>query len=99
MTQPEQILSALYLAVDELNLQLPPKSRLEKSPTTAIVGDGASLDSLGFLNLILLSEAKINEACTPPVSLAEHLLEDPEADPPATLGALAALVAKLQGEP
>ena len=98
MTDTEPILAALYRAVDELNLQLPPTSRLEKSAGTAIVGDGAALDSLGFLNLVLLSEAKINEACSPAVSLAEHLLEDPEADPPATLGALAALVAKLQRE-
>lgn len=96
MSDSEAILAALYRAVDELNLQLPAERRLQKSAATAIVGDAAALDSLGFLNLVLLAEAKINESCTPSVSLAEHLLEDPEGDPPATLGALAALVAKLQ---
>ena len=96
MTDLHEILTALYAAVDELNLQLPPNTRLEKSAATPIAGDGAALDSLGFLNLVLLSEAKINEAFPPGVSLAERLLEDPEGDPPATLGALAALVAKLR---
>ena len=96
MSHPNDILTTLFAAVDELNLQLPPSGRLEKSAATAISGDGAALDSLGFLNLVLLSEAKVNEAFPPGVSLAERLLEDPDGDPPATLGALASLIAKLQ---
>ena len=96
MSDVNEILGALYAAVDELNLQLPAASRLEKSAAAPIAGEGAALDSLGFLNLVLLAEAKINEALSPAVSLAERLLEDPEGDPPATLGALASLVAKLQ---
>jgi hypothetical protein len=97
VSNPEAILTALYLAVDELNQQLPAGRRLEKSPATPIVGEAAALDSLGFLNLVLLAEARVNESCSPSVSLAEHLLEDPEGDPPTTLAALASLIAKLQG--
>jgi hypothetical protein len=93
-----EILQALYSAVDELNLQLPPDVRLEKSAATPIVGDGASLDSIGFLNLILLAEARVNESCSASISLAEHLLEE-DGDPPATLGALASAIASLQELP
>ncbi len=90
------VVDALYRAVDELNLQLPPGVKLGKSLETAIAGDGAALDSLGFLNLVLLAEARINESCSPGVSLAEHLLDDPDGDPPTTLGALASVIARLQ---
>lgn len=96
MADTGQILRAIYSAVDEVNLLLPPEKRLAKAETTPIVGDGASLDSLGFLNFILLTETKINEACTPAVNLAERLLEDATGDPPQTLGALASLVGTLQ---
>lgn len=96
MADTRQILDAIYQAVDEVNLLLPPDKRLSKAEATPIVGAGASLDSLGFLNFILLTETKINESCTPQVNLAERLLENSNAEPPATLGALAALVGSLQ---
>ena len=90
------VVDALYRAVEELNLQLPPGVKLEKSLATAIAGDGAALDSLGFLNLVLLAEARVNESCSPSVSLAEHLLDDPDGEPPTTLAALAAVIVRLQ---
>lgn len=96
MADHRQILDAIYRAVDEVNLLLPADKRLEKSEATPIVGDSASLDSLGFLNFMMLAETKINDACPNPVNLAEQLLEDGAGDPPETLGELVSLVAALQ---
>lgn len=96
MADTRQILNAIYQAVDEVNLLLPPDKRLAKAETTPIVGAGAALDSLGFLNFILLSESKINETCASQVNLAERLLENATGEPPQTLGALATLVGSLQ---
>lgn len=96
MANTQQILDAIYSAVDELNLLLPPDKRLAKAETTPIVGAGAALDSLGFLNFILLAEAKVNESCSLQVNLAERLVENSSGEPPQTLGALASLVGSLQ---
>lgn len=96
MADTRQILDAIYLAVDEVNLLLPPDKRLAKAEATPIVGAGASLDSLAFLNFVLLTEAKVNESCGLQVNLAEQLVENPTGEPPQTLGALASLVGSLQ---
>ena len=97
MADRAQVLAALYAAVDDVNLQLPPASRLAKSEGTALLGDAADLDSLGFLNLVLAAETQVNARCAPPVNLAERLLELDESSLPATLGALATFILELQG--
>lgn len=95
MADTSDILDAIYSAVDEVNLLLPPDKQLAKSAGTEIMGDGASLDSLGFLNLMMLAEGRLNEGPGEPVNLSERLL-DGSTEPPRTLGDLAALVATLQ---
>lgn len=95
MADHSDILDAIYSAVDEVNLLLPADKRLAKEAGTQIMGDGASLDSLGFLNLMMLAEGRINEGAGEPVNLSEKLL-DGSTEPPRTLGDLAALVATLQ---
>jgi hypothetical protein len=96
MADRGRVLEALYAAVDDLNLQLAPADRLEKSEDTPLTGDTACLDSLGFLNLVLGAETQVNARCSPPVNLAERLLEREEAGLPSTLGALAAFIVELQ---
>ena len=95
MVEREKILQALYAAVDELNLQLPAESRLEKAETTAIIGDDATLDSRGFINLILSAETKVNEVCSPPINVSERMIEHADSHPE-TLGAFATFITGLQ---
>ena len=96
MADRSTVLEALYAAVDDLNLQLAPADRLEKSENTPLTGRAASLDSLGFLNLVLGAETHVNARGAPPISLAERLLEQDEGGLPATLGALASFIVALQ---
>jgi hypothetical protein len=97
MSDRDRVLAAVYAAVDDLNLQLPPASRLAKSEATAITGDAAALDSLGFLNLILAAETQVNARAASPINLAESLTENEERGLPATLGALVGYIVELQG--
>ncbi len=95
MVERDRILEAVYRAVDEVNLQLAAESRLEEVEATAIAGETASLDSLGFLNLVLAAEAAVNEVCAPHINLAERMM-DGDGTPPTTLGDFATLIAGLQ---
>ena len=61
MPRREQIAAAVYEAVDELNGQLPRSQRLRKAPDTPLLGPGATLDSLGLVNLIAATQARIEE--------------------------------------
>jgi acyl carrier protein len=53
------IREAVYLALDDLNAQLPPARRLPRSETTPLAGEDGQLDSLGVVNLIALVEQKL----------------------------------------
>ena len=58
---PQHVLSSIYRAIDEVNLQLPPEKRLGKSTDTVLYAQTGCLDSLGIVNLILLTEEAIYE--------------------------------------
>ena len=96
MSDQKRVLEAVYAAVDDLNRQLAPAARLEKSEDTPITGEAARLDSLGFLNLVLGAETQVNARCSSPINLTESLLENEERGLPATLGALASCIVELQ---
>jgi len=71
MTRRERVTGAVYEAVDEVNGQLPRAQRLEKSPSTLVLGPGASLDSLGLVNLIATTQQKIEDAFGARLSLVD----------------------------
>ena len=96
MSDRSQVLNCLYAAVDELNEQRPADDQLANAEDTAVAGANASLDSLGFLNLIMGIEAKLADEFGTSVSVAEQLMSGADITPPETLGALADLVTQLQ---
>ena len=63
-------------AVVELNKQLRRSERLEKSPATVITGEGAQLDSLGLINLLVITEQKVEREFGVSVTLADALAQD-----------------------
>ena len=93
----DELLQAIYEAVDELNLQLRPDLRLDKNESTAISGATTSLDSLNMVNLIMGVEECVNEKSAIPVNLLERFMES-EDGPPQTLGALATFILSLQNQ-
>lgn len=77
MIQKDRILRAVFLAIDELNLQLPQEERLLKETGTVLLGESGSLDSLGVVSLIVLTEEKLQDEVGKPVSLEpEELLSE-----------------------
>jgi hypothetical protein len=85
MTLRDDITAAVYQAVDEVNELLPRHQWLVKDPTTPLHGSGATLDSLGLVNLIATTQSKIEEALGVRISLVDgNLLTE-------GLGALATL--------
>lgn len=65
----ENLLELIFEVIDEVNGQLPPDCRLEKSPETVIVGKGGALDSLGVTNFLITLEEKVSAASGRSVAL------------------------------
>jgi acyl carrier protein len=73
----DAISEVLYACIDQANAMLPREAKLEKAPSTVLVGEGGVLDSLGLINLLvnleegLRSRFGLEHAC-----LDEALLVD-----------------------
>jgi|SRR5215813_2115955 len=68
-----RVTSIIYAAIDELNEQLAEENRLAKAPETALFGSAGRLDSIGFVNLIVLVEEKWQDEFRVCISLPETL--------------------------
>lgn len=93
MLDEEGALRLIYAAVDEINGQLPPEGRLEKSPNTILFGDAAVLDSLSFINLLVAIEDRVGRAGGPTIGLLDEVAKNGETTPLRTLGTVAAFIA------
>ena len=89
----EQIIVAIYAAIDEVNMQHPAARRMEKSERTKLFGEGSSLDSLGLVNLSVGLEQEISAKYNRELNLLEEALEDP-ANPFQCVGTLADYILK-----
>ena len=89
----DQLLKHVYSAIDELNQQLPPGERLEKSENAVLTGSEGALESLAFLNLIVATEDRVNAALGVSINLASMLMESDETPPPRNVGELVDLIA------
>ncbi|HEX4997625.1 MAG TPA: hypothetical protein VFY29_05340 [Terriglobia bacterium] len=65
----EVSLEIVYGAIDELNEQLPFGQKLVKDTSTALLGEGGKLDSIGLVNLMALLEEKCEQRCGKSMSL------------------------------
>jgi hypothetical protein len=68
---------------------------LAKSPDTAILGDGRTLDSLQVVSLIIGVETKAREVCGVSLTLANERAMSREQSPFLTLRTLAAYVSEV----
>lgn len=87
----EKVLQLIYSAIEDVNQQLPPASKLAKTEFEVITGSGSVLDSLSFLNLIITTEARVDNAFRVSVTLASALMES-DGEPPRTVGELADII-------
>lgn len=69
----EKIIKVIFDALDEINLLLPKNQHLKKSTSVILSGPAAKLDSLGFINLIVAIEQKIEKELGMSIALADEL--------------------------
>src|SRR5438477_12373524 len=62
MNDPENIVTAIYRAVDWVNGELPPDRQLIKAPETRLLGSKSGLDSMHLVNLIITIEREVEDA-------------------------------------
>jgi hypothetical protein len=62
MDDPQNILGAIYRAVDWINDGLSPDHQLVKAPETRLVGPQSVLDSIQLVSLIVTTEQEIEDA-------------------------------------
>ena len=88
MSKHERIKNAVYLAIDELNVQLPAGVSVDKSPDATLYGKSGKLESLDFVTLIMEVETKIQDEFGIDFLLTDDDLLSKEKSPFLTVGTL-----------
>jgi len=70
MIESQKVESTIFRAIDEINRQLEPEKRVEKTRDTALLGGSSKLDSLGLINFIVTVEQKVEEEFGIAITLA-----------------------------
>jgi len=90
----EQAVAAIYEAIDELNPQLE-GTTLERSEDTILFGEGAALDSLNLVNLVMMVEQNIMMETGTEVLLASEAAMSRKRSPYRSVKALADYAAEV----
>lgn len=88
----EQILAAIYRAIDILNAGLPPEKHVAKSPESRLFGRQSTVDSLGLVSLIIQTEREIEEASGVAITLADDRALSLQNSPFRSIDTLAAFI-------
>ena len=72
MKAPENILAAIYRAVDWVNEELPPDRQLIKALETRLLGSQSVLDSMRLVTLIVTIEREVEDAFGVALALADE---------------------------
>jgi acyl carrier protein len=94
----DKIIEAIYDAMDEISAQSPDIPHLEKSTDTVLLGKTGALDSLGFVNLIVAAEQKIEEKFDLCITLVDEKAMSKKNSPFKTVGTLRAYISRLLEE-
>lgn len=68
----ESLRTCVRQAIEEVNEQLPPEQRVDSSPNAKLFGQGAPLDSLGLVNLIVAVEEALTDELDLEITLANE---------------------------
>ena len=89
MNDPENIIAAIYRAVDWINGELPPDRQLIKAPETRLMGSETALDSMGLVSLIVTIEREVEDAFGVALTLADERALSMKASPFRSIRSLA----------
>src|SRR5437762_12423765 len=89
MNDPENIVAAIYRAVDWINGELPPDRQLSKTPETRLLGAQSVLDSMHLVSLIVAIERELEDTFGVSLTLADERALSMKASPFRSIEALA----------
>ena len=89
MNDPENIIAAIYRAIDWINGELPPDRQLIKAPETRLMGSETALDSMGLVSLIVTIEREVEDAFGVALTLADERALSMKASPFRSIQSLA----------
>jgi acyl carrier protein len=95
MNNPENILTAIYRAVDWINGELPPDRQLTKAPETRLVGLESVLDSMQLVSLIVAIEREVEDRFGAALTLADERALSMKASPFRSIRSLADYIGSL----
>ncbi len=95
MDDPENIVTAIYRAVDWINGELPPDRQLIKAPETRLLGSQSVLDSMHLVSLIVTIEREVEDAFGVALTLADERALSMEASPFRSIQSLADYIGPL----
>jgi acyl carrier protein len=72
MNEPENIVAAIYRAIDWINGELPPDRQLIKVPGTRLLGSESVLDSMHLVSLIIAIEGEVEDSFGVALTLADE---------------------------
>lgn len=98
MSDHERIIKAVYLAVDELNKQLPKGVHLEKSLDADLYGKTGKLESIDVVSLMIEVEDQIKAEFGVSITIADERAMSQQNSPFLTLGTLTEYLAQLLKE-
>ncbi len=98
MGENQKVLNTIYRAIDDVNLQVDPASRLDKTPQTVLFGQSSKLDSFGLVSLIVAVEQGIQEEFGVAVTIADEKAFSQKNSPFRTIGSLSEYITLLLGE-
>ena len=89
MDDAENIVAAIYRAVDWINGELPPDRQLIKAPETRLLGSQSVLDSMHLVSLIVTIEREVEDAFGVALTLADERALSMKASPFRSIQSLA----------
>jgi|SRR4030095_9166407 acyl carrier protein len=95
MNDPENIVAAIYRAVDWINGELPSDRQLIKAPETRLLGSQSVLDSMGLVSLIVTIEREVEDGFGVALTLADERALSMEASPFRSIQSLADYIASI----
>jgi len=98
MVDKQQIMAALFLAIDEFNEQATTPSPIEKAEQTVLLGPQSGIDSLGLVRLILTIEQQITDQFDVDITLADERAMSQRNSPFRSVTALAEYIETLLEE-
>lgn len=94
----ERIIQAIFSAINEINQELPKEQQLNKSVDTILFGKSGKLDSFGLVNLIVLTEQRIEEEFGITITIADEKAMSQKKSPFKTVRTLANYISLLLKE-